>query len=366
MEIIDIISKFVAAGRPDEIKQLTAGNINHTYRVHIGDRYYILQNININVFRDPAALMNNIIGICEHLRKKLPADADPYRETMNFIDTLDGKHYLIDDAGNYWRMYLYINAVSYQSITKPGLFCNAGKAFGHFQSLLADYPAESLAETIPNFHHTPSRFSNFVSSVNNCALHSRLDESKELIDFLLARESLSHIATDAIASGKMPLRVTHNDTKLNNILMDERTDEGLCVIDLDTVMPGSVLYDFGDAIRFGASTAAEDEPDVSKISLDLELFEEFTRGFLNGTAGALNECELSLLPEGAMLMTYEQAMRFLSDYLDGDTYFKVDYSKHNLVRARAQIALLADMEKKLLEMHKIVNNYSQEVEYNEQ
>ncbi len=301
--------------------------------------------------------MNNITGVCEHLRRKLPPSADPLRETMNFIDTRDGMHYFLDDDGKYWRMYLYIDAISYQSITKPGLFYKAGKAFGHFQSLLSDYPAETLAETIPNFHNTPSRFNDFVNAVNNCKYPDRLEEAKDMIELIMARESLAHVATDAIASGKMPLRVTHNDTKLNNILMDEKTDEGLCVIDLDTVMPGSVLYDFGDAIRFGASTAAEDEPDTSKISLKLELFDEFTHGFLDGTDGALNECERSLLPEGAMLLTYEQTMRFLGDYLNGDTYFKIDYPKHNLVRSRAQITLLLDMEKKLSEMHDIVNKY---------
>ncbi len=358
MEITDIISRFRIEGEPDEIKQLTAGNINRTYRVRVGGRRYILQNINVNVFRDPDALMNNIAGVCDHLRKKLPAGADPERETMNFVDTRDGKHYFLDEDGKYWRMYLYIDAISYQSITKPGLFYKAGKAFGHFQSLLSDYPAETLAETIPNFHNTPSRFADFVNAVKNCKFPERLEESKELIDILTAREKLAHVATDAIKSGEMPLRVTHNDTKLNNILMDEKTDEGLCVIDLDTVMPGSVLYDFGDAIRFGASTAPEDEPDTSKISLDLELFDEFTRGFLEGTDGALNECERSLLPEGAMLLTYEQAMRFLGDYLNGDTYFKIDYPKHNLVRARAQVTLLLDMENKISQMHDIVNKYS--------
>lgn len=357
MEITDIISRFKLDGEPDEIKQLTAGNINRTYRVRVGGQRYILQNINVNVFRDPAALMNNIVNVCEHLRKKLPPDADPLRETMNFIDTRDGMHYFLDDDGKYWRMYLYIDAVSHQSITKPGLFYKAGKAFGHFQSLLSDYPADALAETIPNFHNTPSRFTDFVTAVKNCKFPERISESQDMIDFLLANEKLAHIATDAIGSGKMPLRVTHNDTKLNNILMDAETDEGICVIDLDTVMPGSVLYDFGDAIRFGASTAPEDEPDTSKISLNLDLFDEFTHGFLDGTSDALNECELSLLPEGAILITYEQTMRFLGDYLNGDTYFKINYPKHNLVRARAQLTLLRDMQKKLSEMHNIVSKY---------
>lgn len=358
MEITDIISRFKIDGEPDEIKQLTAGNINRTYRVRIGGKRYILQNINVNVFRDPDALMNNITGICEHLRSKLPETADPLRETMNFIDTRDGDHYFLDDDGKYWRMYVYIDAISYQAIEKPGLFYKAGKAFGHFQSMLSDYPAKELAETIPNFHNTPKRYEDFKNAIDNCKLPERIEETKELIDALISREKLAHVATDAIASGKMPLRVTHNDTKLNNILMDEQTDEGLCVIDLDTVMPGSVLYDFGDAIRFGASTAAEDEPDVSKISLSLELFDEFAHGFIDGTDGALTECELSLLPDGAMLLTYEQAMRFLGDYLNGDTYFKIDYPKHNYIRARAQVTLLLDMEKKISEMHNIICKYS--------
>lgn len=360
MELTEVISQFKIDGEPNEIQQLTAGNINRTYKVRVGEKYYILQNINVNVFRDPDALMNNITGVCEHLRSKLPPTANPMRETMNFIDTHDNKHYFLDDTGKYWRMYIFIDAISYQSIEKPGLFYKAGKAFGNFQSLLSDYPAEELAETIPNFHNTPKRYEDFENAIKNCKLPERLEQAKELINEYVSRKKLAYAATDPMDSGEMPIRVTHNDTKLNNILMDEKTDEGLCVIDLDTVMPGSVLYDFGDAIRFGASTAAEDEPDVSKISLDLELFDEFTHGFVEGTKGALNECELSLLPEGAMLMTYECGMRFLGDYLNGDTYFKINYPEHNFIRARAQITLLIDMEKKLAQMHEIVNKYSKE------
>ena len=357
MEIKAIISKFNVDGELTAEKQLTCGNINRTYRVTMSDgKRYILQNINVNVFRDPDALMNNIFGVCDFLKKKLPPTADPQRETMTFIKTRDGGHYFLDDDGKYWRMYVYIDAVSYQSIEKPGLFYQAAKAFGRFQRLLSDYPAESLAETIPDFHNTVKRFADFKAAVDGCALPDRLEEAKADIDDLLSREQIAHIAVDRLADGSLPLRVTHNDTKLNNILMDEETDEGICVIDLDTVMPGSVLYDFGDAIRFGASTAPEDEPDTSKISLDLSLFEEFVRGFIEGTDGSLTKTELDLLPEGALLLTYEQAMRFLGDYLNGDTYFKIDYDKHNLIRGRAQIALVKDIERKLGKMHEIVND----------
>ncbi|MCI8388571.1 MAG: aminoglycoside phosphotransferase family protein [Clostridiales bacterium] len=354
MEITQIIEKFKVAGNPTEIKQLTCGNINQTYRITMSDGVrYILQNININIFTDPVGLMNNIFGVCAHIKAKLPEE-ERDRRAMTFIDTKDGEHFYRDDDGKCWRMYVYIDAISYQSIEKPGLFYKAAKAFGEFQQQLADYPADTLAETIKNFHNTVSRFADFKAAIANCKLPERLEESKDVIDAFLARESLAHVAVDKLATGELPLRVTHNDTKLNNILMDEATDEGLCVIDLDTVMPGSVLYDFGDAIRFGAATTAEDDPDTSKMALDLDLFAEFVRGFIDGTNGSLTQTELDLLPEGAMLLTYECAIRFIGDYLNGDTYFKINYEKHNLVRARAQLALLVDMEKKLDDMRKIV------------
>ena len=258
------------------------------------------------------------------------------------------------DEGKYYRMYLFIDGISYQSISRPELFYSAGVAFGNFQSQLADYPADTLYETIVNFHNTVSRYNDFKTAVMNCKLPERLEETKDECLFLESREPLSHIAVDALKSGKIPLRVTHNDTKLNNVLIDPATDKGVCVIDLDTVMPGSVLYDFGDAIRFGACTTAEDYPDTSKIKLDLTLFETFTRGFMAGLGGALTEEEYDLLAEGALLMTYELCLRFLGDYLNGDIYFRLGYENHNLIRARAQIALLRDMEAKLPEMKRIV------------
>ncbi|MBQ8510600.1 MAG: aminoglycoside phosphotransferase family protein [Clostridia bacterium] len=361
MKEYDILKQFDIAGEPAACKQLTCGNINRTFRIDLRQAdgsitRCILQNVNVNVFKKPYELMQNICGVCAHLKEKVAAaGGDPLRETMTFADTADHTHLYLDEEGFYWRVYTFIEANSYQSADKPGLFYKAAKAFGKFQRQLADYPAETLYETIPGFHNTVSRFAAFQQAIADCKLPERLKEASAEIDAILSRESLAHVAVDAIADGSMPLRVTHNDTKLNNILMDPETDEGLCVIDLDTVMPGSVLYDFGDAIRFGASTAAEDEPDVSKIALDLDKFAEFAEGFLAGTDGALTEKELSLLPEGAMLLTYEQAMRFLTDYLNGDTYFKINYPEHNIVRTRAQLALLFDMEAKRDGMHEIIN-----------
>jgi len=358
MKEFEIIAKFDLAGKPVKLDPISCGNINKTYKVTFDDNTaYILQNVNVNVFKKPYELMENVRGVCNHLKAKVAAaGGNPDSETMTFAVTKDGGDLYLDEEGRYWRMYRFIEGESYQSAEKPGLFYNAAEAFGRFQKLLSDYPADTLHETIVNFHNTVSRFADFKAAVENCRFPERLEEMKDEIAFLLAREPLAHVAVDPIKEGKMPLRVTHNDTKLNNVLMDPETDKGMCVIDLDTVMPGSVLYDFGDAIRFGGNTAAEDEPDTSKISLNLEAFAEFTKGFLAGVDGALTELELSLLPEGAMLLTYEQAMRFGGDYLNGDTYFKINYEKHNLVRTKAQIALLSDMEKKADAMHEVVKN----------
>lgn len=353
---LEAVSHFKLPAPPYSVDPITCGNINRTFAVYLTNgTKYILQNVNVNVFKKPYELMDNVKGVCAFLKNKVAAaHGDPERETLSFAEADDGSLLYVDSEGKYWRMCKFIDAVSYQSIARPELFYSAAQAFGSFQSLLADYPAETLYETIPNFHNTVSRFEAFRTSMAGCKLPERLKEAEAECRFLESRESLAHVAVDAIASGKMPLRVTHNDTKLNNVLLDAATDKALCVIDLDTVMPGSVLYDFGDAIRFGACTTAEDEPDTSKIAMDLNLFEQFTRGFIAGLGGALTEDEYDLLPEGALLMTYELALRFLTDYLNGDTYFKLNYPEHNIVRTRAQIALLVDMEKKLPEMKRIV------------
>ncbi len=355
---LGILSHFKIDKKPVSVEPITYGNINRTFKVMAESSdipAYILQNVNVNVFKKPYELMDNVNGVCEHLKKKVTAaGGNPEVESMTFMAAENGSFLYVDESGKYWRLCRYIDGISYQSISRPELFHNAAVAFGNFSKQLADYPADTLHETIPNFHNTVSRYSDFKAAVLGCKNESRLAECKDECLFLESREPLSHIAVDAIKFGKMPLRVTHNDTKLNNVMMSATTDKGLCVIDLDTVMPGSVLYDFGDAIRFGACTTAEDDPDTSKIALDLNLFEQFTKGYIKGTGGALTECEYSLLPEGALLMTYELCLRFLGDYLNGDVYFKLNYENHNLVRARAQIALLKDMEKKLDDMKRIV------------
>ncbi len=353
---LSAVSHFKLPAAPYSVEPITWGNINRTFTVFLTNgTKYVLQNVNVNVFKKPNELMSNVKGVCDFLKEKVTAaGGDPDRETVTYAEADNGSMLYVDGDGKYWRMSRFIEAVSYQSIARPILFHNAAQAFGKFQAQLADYPADTLFETIPDFHNTVSRFEAFERALSECKNPERLEECKKECEFLKSRESLAHIAVDAIASGKMPLRVTHNDTKLNNVLLDPITDKALCVIDLDTVMPGSVLYDFGDAIRFGACTAAEDEPNTSKIALDLGLFEQFTRGFISGLGGALTDLEYELLPEGAMIMTYELALRFLTDYLDGDTYFKLNYPEHNIVRTRAQIALLTDMEKKLYEMRSIV------------
>lgn len=319
---------------------------------------YILQAVNTTIFTDPQGLMENIQGVTSHLRKKiLEQGGNPERETLTLIPTLDGKLLYEDSQGGFWRSYAFIeNATCHQSVDRPVLFTNAARAFGRFQKLLADYPADTLHETIANFHNTADRYALFEKAVAGDIAGRAASVEKE-IRFFLDRKADGAVVTDAIAEGRLPLRVTHNDTKLNNIMMDNDTDEGICVIDLDTVMPGSVLYDFGDSIRFGASTADEDEQDLSLVSMDLGLFEAYTAGFLSEAGASLTREEIELLPFSAKLLTLECGMRFLTDYLNGDTYFRIHREHHNLDRCRTQITLVADMECKMEEMQRIVSKY---------
>ncbi len=265
--------------------------------------------------------------------------------------------YYVDQKGDYWRMFLFVEGtVCLEMVESAKDFYDSGVAFGNFQKMLADYPAKTLHETIPNFHNTPSRFRDFQKAVQEDKM-GRAASAQEEIAFALARENDTKVLTDLLKAGELPLRVTHNDTKLNNILFDENTKKAICIIDLDTVMPGLSHYDFGDSIRFGASTGAEDEKDLSKIEMDLALFEAFTKGYLEGCGGSLTEKEIEMLPMGAKLMTYECGIRFLADYLEGDVYFKIHREGHNLDRARAQFKLVKDMEDKWTEMAAIVEKY---------
>ena len=358
-----VVEKFNVDGSFVSAKSYGSGHINETKLViteSAGIQHkYILQKVNTNVFKDPISLMKNFSGVTEYLAKIIKANGgDPERETLNVIESKDGKNYVIDDDGGFWRMLAFVsNSISYDKVEKDEQFYTSAVAFGNFQYMLRDYPAETLVETIPNFHNTPDRLEKFKDAVNKDVC-GRAASVKEEIDFVLARTEFANTLEIAHKAGKLPLRVTHNDTKLNNILFDENTGKALCIVDLDTIMPGYSVNDFGDSIRFGATTALEDERDLSKVNFDIKLYELYVKGFIEGAKGGLTEGELDLLPIGAIMMTFECGTRFLTDYLMGDTYFRVHRDGHNLDRARNQFKLVRDMEEQLDKMHAIVKKYS--------
>lgn len=358
-EAIDLLS---FEGEPVSWERYGSGHINDTFRLVCRDgekkNLYILQRINHEIFNDPVSLMRNIAGVTSFLREKIIAQGgDPYRETLNLVLAKDGKDYVQDSDGNYWRGYLFISgATCFDKVRNPDDFYQSGKAFGYFQRQLAEYPAEELTETIVNFHNTPVRLETFKKAVEEDVC-GRAHLVQEEIQFVMDRANEAGAAMNMLKEGTLPLRVTHNDTKLNNIMIDDITGEALCIIDLDTIMPGLSIFDFGDSIRFGANTADEDEPDVSLVSLSLPLFEIYTKGFLEGCQGSLTQAERDMLPMGAKLMTFECGVRFLTDFLQGDTYFRISRENHNLDRTRTQFALVADMEKKWAEMEAIVRKY---------
>ena len=334
------------------------GHINDTYLADVTPEKFILQRINHNIFKSPEQVMSNIVLVTDYLRKIIIENGgNPDRETLTVVKTRDGKDFYKSDDGNYFRMYLFIdNATTYQVVEKPEHFYYAAKAFGKFQKHLSNFPAEKLYETIPNFHNTKIRFDNLLTAIKEDKVGRKNEVMAEII-FALAREKEVSVVVDAIQNGEVPLRVTHNDTKLNNVMIDDITGEGVCVIDLDTVMPGSLLYDYGDSLRFGTNPAQEDEKDLSKVFCDLNLFEQFTKGFLEELGDSITKREIELLPFSAILMTYECGIRFLADYLNGDTYFKIHKPEHNLDRARTQFKLVADMEEKIEQMKAIVEKY---------
>lgn len=339
-----------------------SGHINDTFLVKTRNgKSYILQRMNRQVFGKPDELMENIQNVTAFLRKKImEKGGDPDRETLNLVPTLEGNPYYVDSEGEYWRAYLFIEqAVSYDAVERPEDFYESAEAFGNFQYLLSDYPADTLHETIAGFHDTKKRFETFLRAVEEDKAGRRTLVENE-IAFVMDRRDVSEILGKMQEEGELPLRVTHNDTKLNNIMMDNETGKGICVIDLDTVMPGLSVNDFGDSIRFGASTAAEDETDLSKVSCDLELFELYAKGFLKGCRGSLTDQEVKMLPTGAKVMTFECGMRFLTDYLEGDHYFKIHREGHNLDRCRTQFNLVKDMEEKWDQMEAIIQRVRQE------
>jgi Ser/Thr protein kinase RdoA (MazF antagonist) len=337
-----------------------SGHINDTYKVDVkptsGPSRFVLQRINHNVFRRPDELMANVERVCAHAYAKLKKSGDPAaeRRTLRLIQTLEGKAWHIDAAGNRWRCYHFIEgATGHDVVRSPEQAYAAAKSFGAFQSLLADLPGGRLHETIPDFHHTPSRFARFQQALAKDS-QGRAAASVPEIAFALARAHEVSVVVDALRDGTLPERVTHNDTKLNNVLLDDITQEGVCVIDLDTVMPGSVLYDFGDLVRTSTSPAAEDETELAKVRMQFPMFEALIKGYLESAGGFLTPKEKELLPFAGKLITFEIGLRFLTDWLEGDTYFKIKRPTHNLNRARTQFKLVESIEAQLPAMQALV------------
>ena len=359
----EAIANFKFEGVLVDDRPYGSGHINDTYLLvfniaDMGQIKVILQRMNKDIFENPVQLMENILGVTSYLRERIIENGgDPERETLNVIHTVDEQPYFVDSTGEYWRAYKFItDSTSYDQVENKDDFYQSAVAFGNFQKLLADYPAETLHETIVGFHDTKARFAVFKKAVeaDECG---RAASAKKEIEFVLSREELANTFSDLLAKKEVPLRVTHNDTKLNNIMIDNKTRKGICVIDLDTVMPGLAMNDFGDSIRFGASTAAEDEQDLEKVSCDMELYDIYAKGFIEGCGGKLTEREIDLMPMGAKSMTFECGMRFLTDYLQGDTYFKIHRENQNLDRCRTQFKLVADMEAKWDTMQQIIKKY---------
>lgn len=360
--IENVCAHFPIAGRIQSIEILKSGNINQTYCINVlkdngEQRQYILQSINQNVFPFPEKIISNVNGITEHLKKKLYKEPDFKRLVMRMYQTHYGESLYLDGEGRYWRLLSYI--FNSQCINTPNAYSMemTGIAFGRFQAMLSDYPIETLYETIKDFHNTEKR----IDALRNACLEDkfgRLKEIKSQCDFLLSLDYYASYFRKKHEEGIMPLRVTHNDTKCNNVMFDKSTCAPLAVIDLDTVMPGYAAHDFGDAIRFGANNAAEDEEDLSKVFMNLNMFEAFTKGFLSQVGNTLTDSELESFPIGVIVMTMEVAARFFTDYLKGDVYFTVKKAKHNYYRGMAQTALVMDQLNKLESMNEIMGKYT--------
>lgn len=348
-ENFNIEGTFISAEKYGE------GHINDTFLVRTTKTKYILQRVNNTVFKKPEDVMENIAKVTSFMAKQIALfGGDEKRETLTIVKSVRDEAYYVSEDGRLFRMYIFIdNATSFQSIENAEVFYRAARAFGKFQKMLSTFPADELHETIANFHNTVDRYRIFKEAIAQDKANRRESVQAE-IAFALAREKDAGIIVDALVEKKIPLRVTHNDTKLNNVMIDDETGIGVCVIDLDTVMPGSMLYDFGDSIRFGASTAAEDALDLEKVSMDINLFAAYTRGYLEELGDSITEEELRLLPMSAKLMTLECGVRFLTDYLDGDHYFKIHREHQNLDRARTQFKLVWDMEQKMEQMNEII------------
>jgi len=362
-ELRAVTAKFQIEGEFVEAEPWGNGHINETYesvfQTAEGRRRFIHQRINESIFKDVAGLMDNIERVTRHLGAKIAAAGrDPERNALSLIPTLEGKSWCRDDEGGPWRTYVFIeDAKSYDTVEDLRHIENASRAFGEFQEQMADIPGPRLVETITNFHHTRKRFENFQGSLARDRA-GRAAGVKQEIDFVRSREGDCSKLVDLLAAGELPERVTHNDTKLNNVMLEPNTGDAVCVIDLDTCMPGLTAYDFGDSVRIGASTAAEDEQDLSKVSMGLDMFERIARGYLGSARQFLTPKEVEVLAFSARLLTLECGMRFLADHLDGDTYFRIHREGHNLDRARTQFKMVADMEGMTEQMEAIVRRYA--------
>ncbi len=340
---------FRCNGTPVSCHEFGHGHINTTMMVHTdAGKSYVMQKINKYVFKEPEKVMENASAVTNHVRKH---SREPYA-ALHYMTTHDGAYYHLDENGEYWRMYEFVPGVGLEAPECDEDLYQCASAFGRFQEMLSDFPSHTLHETIPNFHNTVDRYRQLKESAKADPVGRAASVQQEL-KLLMAHEQIAGTLQRMLEAGELPLRVTHNDTKFNNVLLDQQTHKCLCILDLDTVMPGLSLHDFGDAIRSGASVGGENETDPTQIYLDLHLFEVYTRGYLEA-ATSLTDKEIDNLPLSALVITLELATRFLKDYLDGDLYFKIDYPEHNLTRARSQIFLAIDMERKLPEMNRIV------------
>ena len=358
-----IISQFDLEGTLVSCERYGEGHINETYLAVVennGEKVnYILQKINSNLFKNVDKLMNNIKLVTEFNRKKIAArGGNPDRESLSLVYTKDGKAYFhCETCDAYFRVYKFItDAIAYQIVEKPEDFYYSAVAFGNFANLLAEFDATELYEVLPDFHNTEKRFRDFENSLAK-DVKGRASSVQKEIDFVLSRKDYCGRIVKLLRSGEMPTKVTHNDTKLNNVMLDATTGKPVAVIDLDTIMPGSICYDFGDSIRFGCNPAAEDEKDLSKVNFDINLFEAYAKGYLSALGDGATQIEKDNLAFGAILMTYECGMRFLADYLDGDIYFRTHREGHNLDRCRTQFKLIEDMEKCYDEMCAIIKKY---------
>lgn len=354
--------KFNLEGEIDGYQVITHGNINTTICVKYKnpESSYIFQKINTYVFHEPVEIMKNIKLVTEHIRKK---ETDKKTPALRYYNTDEGNNYWFSDDGNFWRVSNNYDSQIYQESSDPEVLRQAGRAFGEFQANLSDFDASLLFETIPNFHNTKKRLEGFFKNVEKDEL-GRVAEVKAEIEFVKEHREIAEKLTNLCEEGIIPIRVTHNDTKINNVLFNKETGEPLVVIDLDTVMPGLAAHDFGDAVRCAANTAAEDEKDLSKVSFDLDLYRSFTEGYISETADILTEAEIDNMALGALTIAIELGMRFLDDYITGDKYFKTRYDGHNLDRTRCQFALASDMEKKFDEMNKIVKDVATRIRKN--